>query len=346
MSDFPYKKLYMKNPKFYFDNLKNNTYRLEPTRDNGWRMDSKDVYLNMKSTVYSECDIITDYFTEDARIKASTNYATSPLVAWNNKHYKMILKKKFPHDKNLTEKQNIEKLREAIFKTAQECTNFKVSLAVEIYKFFGAKIVFDPFGGWGDRMIGAAAAGVKSYTCTDPNTNLIIGYKNIERFIIKNTEMDVRFRIMPVEAYSIDQYMEDFKKTKSPDFIFSSPPFFNFEIYSKSFDQSTRYKTYESWTNKWFHPVIDRLWGILKPGGNLALYLPYVDGDIAKDLLTMMNRRGRRFRGIIACGYNNKRPIPLFVWNKRTNEEIMILPPAKCKSIGLAEHIISKHTMS
>ena len=337
VNNFPYKRIFMKNPMYYFNNLKTKSYLMSnefiPVNDasfgdNIWKYDNRVLYICMHRDVYDECDIITDYFTEYARIKASVRGNKSPYEMWQDpkfqSHITSIAKKYNSKQNKLREFQ-----REAIYANIKECTNFKVSAAVEIYKLFNAQIVFDPFGGWGDRMIGAVAANVIKYVCTDINENLEKGYAEISEFMhTAKCETLIKYRIMPVEKYKLSEFKEDFGKN-APDCIFTSSPFHNYEIYNID---NLIIESYEKWLDDWLLPIIDQLWGILKPMGYLALHLPATSNtskkrsslDMATDLLKYQSRHNRKFNGIIACGYDNKFPLPIYVWQKRNNEPILI----------------------
>jgi hypothetical protein len=340
VNNFPYKRIFMKNPMYYFNNLKTKSYLMSnefiPVNDasfgdDAWKYDNRIVYVCMHRDVYDECDIITDYFTEYARIKASVNGNKSPYEMWQDPKFKSditTIVKKYSLSKDFKPSKLYELQRDAIYANIKECTNFKVSAAVEIYKLFNAQIVFDPFGGWGDRMIGAAAADVIKYVCTDINANLKRGYSEISEFIQTGCETKIKYRIMPIEKYTLLEFKEDFG-TNAPDCIFTSSPFHNYEIYNID---NPVIESYETWLKDWLLPVIDQLWGILKPMGYLALHLPATSNttkkrsslDMATDLLNHQTRNNRKFNGIIACGYDKKFPLPIYVWQKRNNEPILI----------------------
>lgn len=209
--------------------------------------------------------------------------------------------------------------REKIFKKCRECTSFKVSLATEIYKLFECKIAFDPFGGWGDRMIGAAAAGVTKYVCVDANKSLDKGYQDIRTFLGTVSNMKIYYNLMQTENYGVEDFKKDFVN-EAPDLIFTSPPFHDFEQYSNHED-SCKYTKFEDWI-KWMFQILDRCWGMLRPDGHIALYLSSINCDIAKRIKTFMESRGRKFCGVISCSTRYKRPLPLFVWKKTSNEKI------------------------
>jgi len=53
-------------------------------------------------------------------------------------------------------------MREAVYKVAKECTQFKASLTVCIFRRFGAQRVLDISAGWGDRLLGSCSHCVRA----------------------------------------------------------------------------------------------------------------------------------------------------------------------------------------
>ena len=112
---------------------------------------------------------------------------------------------------------------------------FKSSTAKFVYKKFGAKNVLDPTAGWGGRLLGAASLGIK-YTGIDTNVNLKDGYDRMMN------DLDIKDCKMIYE----DCLSVDFKEI-NPDFILTSPPYSNMEIYehmSPWKDDDEFYKTF------------------------------------------------------------------------------------------------------
>jgi len=61
---------------------------------------------------------------------------------------------------------------EEIYQKSGVANGFNPAIARYLCEKFGAKSVFDPCMGWGDRLIGCMAAGVKKYVGYDTNTKL------------------------------------------------------------------------------------------------------------------------------------------------------------------------------
>jgi hypothetical protein len=353
---FPYKKAYMSPPTTYFTNLRKYSYvtvseapyvqsmrcasrgrRAPGKRPPGsvrpgiantpWGFNGKEISLVVSEEAYEKVDIITDYFTEPARMRARIKGSRPPLDAWKDEQtlVRVVSKASDGGRKALT----IRALREAVYSLAPECSLFKVSLAAEIYRFFISdpprSTVFDPFAGWGDRAIAAAGAGIGKYVGTDPNPNLTSGYKSIVEFLKKEAPgSTITVRLLPIEEFGPVQFSEDMKD--GADLVFSSPPFYGYEIYCDDGKQSARFRGLNQWLHKWFFPATDRAWSFLKPGGHLAYYLTDSRGEVTTPLRKHMAALKREFMGVIACRRGKKRPLPLWVWKKGGTEKISPLP--------------------
>ena len=69
---------------------------------------------------------------------------------------------------------------------------------------------------------------------------------------------------------------ENVKLNRTFDFIFTSPPFFDFEDYIDEEDQSMQiFKTYDLWLKNFMFKSIENGWNVLLENGILALYIPY-----------------------------------------------------------------------
>lgn len=337
---FPYRKEFLEPPEVYFGNLNKYTYVEVSTEayiadvrkktrsalaQTPWGFDKQEISFIVSEEAYADVDQITDHFTEDARMQASVRGSASPLVEWRRrKTSEKIAKTALAQACRERSPLMAYHLREACYQHVPECTLFKVTLAAEICRFFGAKTVLDPFAGWGDRMIGAAGAAVDKYVGADPNPNLVAGHGQIAEFVSRvGSGTCAAVRPIPFEEYGPEELEADFG-SRGADLVFSSPPFFDYEIYSDDPRQSTRHTTLEKWLRDWFLPATDRAWGALAPGGCLVYYLSDGRGEVTKPLCKHMSARKRKFRGVIACRRGSKRPLPLWVWMKGDGEPVAV----------------------
>ena len=294
---FPYHKYYINKPDYYFNNLKNFKYTLNPeivdtgpkapARIQGIYFKSKITYtfkepqlfgmtksmtptlLTMKED-YNTIDVITNLFTEEERMKAKVykgkSEAVSPFEFWMTQKSKII-------DLIYTEKQplNSYTLREALFNLAPEATLFKTTVAKSIYDIFKPKHILDMSSGWGDRLIAAIAYGEASgvdvkYSGFDPNSSLKYKYMDIISKLAKRKE-NFKVRTEPFESANL-------KDIKDVDLFFSSPPYFDFEVYTNEETQSiNNYKTYNDWVVKFLFRSIKNAFSVIVKDGYFVMHI-------------------------------------------------------------------------
>lgn len=283
-----------------------------------WKFQGETVAFVTTKACYDMVNKLVDYFSEEARMYASRKGRQSP-YDYYVKNYDKILIQAQQYDQEARAKGDIRPIkhwvREAVYLNGKglECTTFKIAVSKALFKYFGSKVVLDPSAGWGDRCLGAAAAGVKVYHGIDPNPRLRKAHDEMIAFIqAHNQEMD----------YTI--VSEDFLKVEltpdSYDTVFTSPPFFDFEIYSNDSKQSIYGReTIEKWTNEFFYPYLRKAWQALAPNGHFIIYMS--DTKVGK-YSTNMHRfvtkelKGN-FLGIIALTDEEKSyGYPIWCWRK------------------------------
>lgn len=255
---FPYKSSFFeKSPRELLETLKNVDDSLVTVST----VSDEIIEIKSNPNAYESVNIITDLYTESARVHAKIYGLLSPYEYWI-KYQERI--KEFAMQKYGN--TSLYALRESIYFSCKEATTFSPLLSKCIYDYFieNTGNVLDPFSGWGDRAIGAIASPkVKSYQGVDCNKALIPGYT-----ALKN-ELDDRSKI----DFCISTF-EDFKTDQKYDLIFTSPPFFDFEIYSSSLSQSiTGHDTYKSWFNKWAKAILRKMVNLLSENGTLILHI-------------------------------------------------------------------------
>jgi hypothetical protein len=176
-------------------------------------------------------------------------------------------------------------MREAVYSKVKECTNFKPSLAKHVIKFFGAKKVLDFSAGWGERMLGALAAGVEEYLAFDPNLTLQAGHSlALRTHGSAQQQQHFAIRYEPFESSNLSP--EDF----SADLVFTSPPFFNLEVYTTAEHargQSIQsHKGVSAWLVKFLFQALKKAWSCLSRGGHMALHY----SDTSKERTVRLSR--------------------------------------------------------
>lgn len=129
--------------------------------------------------------------------------------------------------------------------------DFQPYVARQIYSEYDAKRILDPCAGWGGRMIGAASLGT-FYHGFEPSTKTYEGLLKLGEFLkeFKNG-FDYKIECLP---------FEDAKLTDKYDIAFTSPPYYDTELYSKEETNScNRYKTFKDWCDGFYLPMVNKV---------------------------------------------------------------------------------------
>jgi tRNA1(Val) A37 N6-methylase TrmN6 len=151
-------------------------------------------------------------------------------------------------------------------------TTFMPLFAKAIYEHFDAETVLDPCGGWGDRLIAAAASPqIKKYVSFDPNRALRPGYAQLMSLMghdmVQIDETRATFdngfevHVSPFELGA--QYLAD----ESFDLVMTSPPFFDYEVYSPT------NPTYRNWIDDFYKRLFVESARCVKMDGHVAIHI-------------------------------------------------------------------------
>ena len=172
----------------------------------------------------------------------------------------------------------------------QPAVNFPPLTAKALYERFTQGLddvkIYDPSSGWGGRILGAM--GVKDdrsvhYIGTDPNPDNFFDdgtskYSSVADFFNSKTYRGNAF-FSTKNTYEIYQqgseeiqHDEDFQRHRGQiDLVFTSPPYFNREVYSEDENQSCKKygSSYESWVDGFLRPTLSTCAEWLRSGGYL-----------------------------------------------------------------------------
>jgi tRNA1(Val) A37 N6-methylase TrmN6 len=143
--------------------------------------------------------------------------------------------------------------------------NFPPNIAKTLYNHFNAKKVLDFCAGYCGRLLGFYTSNAESYVGIDPNVK--VPYQKIINEIRKIDPKDKQITILNECAEDVD-----YSKLGPFDFIFTSPPYFNIEIYSTDETQSCiRYPLFENWLNKFLFTTLEKVEKVLEKNGYLCI---------------------------------------------------------------------------
>ena len=145
---------------------------------------------------------------------------------------------------------------------------FKSTTAKYLYKKYNAKSVLDPTAGWGGRMLGAWALGI-DYTGIDTNTNMKPAYDKMTEYLTSYNEFsnplfeqenNTDLKMIWDSALDVDFSKIDY------DFVLTSPPYVNLEIY----EHMDKWSSDEAFYKEFFIPLWQKSVDNIKKGGHVC----------------------------------------------------------------------------
>ncbi len=181
----------------------------------------------------------------------------SSLSQWLSKHNEIVPQKDY--------------IKEAKVGTGVQIVHeFRPALARDIYLDYckkGTKVL-DPCAGWGGRMIGFYSTLLGGeYFATDPSTKTFEGLNKLNVFL-----SSANFEEPPKITLENKPFEDLELQAGYYDFAFTSPPYFDTELYSNEETQAhVRYSTLEDFNQKFLTELIKKTMQALKPEGKFLL---------------------------------------------------------------------------
>lgn len=145
----------------------------------------------------------------------------------------------------------------------KKATQFPIKVMRELLDEFTQQgnVYYDPCCGWGTRMITSAEKGLV-YIGNDVNHDLVKKLNEFGEDI--NKVKDFKYEI-------IEQGSEVYLNTleNNVDFIFTSPPYFDLEIYKGATDIPNN--GYEGWLENFIRPLLENCYNYIKEGKYVAI---------------------------------------------------------------------------
>ena len=130
---------------------------------------------------------------------------------------------------------------------------FKATTAKYIYKKYGANRVLDPTAGWGGRLLGAWAKNI-SYFGIDLNHELKSAYKEMISCLENQYFYGAWSEAPEMKMLFLDSLTLDFRHLYQYDFVLTSPPYINLEIY----EHMEEWKSKEIFYKDFFLPLFEK----------------------------------------------------------------------------------------
>lgn len=284
-------------------------------------LDGEELILKTYQEDYWNINILSDLYSEPQRVKCKRLHKKySPQESWDDyRELKKIILTTLFNYKSISR----EKIRESIFKTTSECTNFRLTTAKAFYQYFDANRILDFCAGWGDRLLASIAWSKNNknfgyYHGVDPNVNMVPTYEKM----IKDFGNEKQFKV-------IISPFEDVELKDTYDLVLTSPPYWNLEDFTHSDadkknieDQSSeRYKDLDSWIVNFLLESLLKSFKSLEKNGHMIINMgdlmgksnvtQYVEATI---LAFNALEKTASFLGIIAVSASNL--VPFYVWKK------------------------------
>jgi hypothetical protein len=195
---------------------------------------------------------------------------------------------------------------------------FKSTTAKYLYKKYNATSVLDPTAGWGGRMLGAWSLGI-NYTGIDTNIEMVDAYNDMMTFLkeesgFKNAlfSNDHKSKLDMIWQSALDV---DFSKIDY-DFVLTSPPYVNLEIY----EHMEPWESNEKFYTEFFIPLWQKCIDNIKVGGTICFNISpkmYEDAvsfglpvcDDEEDLKQQMGQKSN------ALKKGKKKQDKIYIWN-------------------------------
>jgi hypothetical protein len=195
---------------------------------------------------------------------------------------------------------------------------FKATTAKYLYKKYNATQVLDPTAGWGGRMLGAWSLGI-DYIGIDTNIEMTSAYDSMIKFLNEYTGFNnPNFTIVNTSDLKMiwQSCLDvDFSQIEY-DFVLTSPPYVNLEIY----EHMDLWDSNEAFYRSFFIPLWEKCVKHIKSGGRVCFNISpkmYEDAltfgltacDEEEDLLQQMGQKKT------AIKKGKKKQDKIYIWN-------------------------------
>lgn len=154
---------------------------------------------------------------------------------------------------------------------------FRPIIAKNIICKYNPKRMLDFTMGWGGRLVAACSENIEAYIGIDMNTNLKKYYNKMVKTL--KTVSDTKVTLYFKDATTVDYSKLDY------DFVLTSPPYYNIEIYNKN-----KVLSKDEWKQTFYIPIFTETYKHLKKNGHYCLNVPeYIYTDICIDILGQSN---------------------------------------------------------
>lgn len=286
-------------------------------------------------------DVIVDYFTEYARIRAKKDYAPSMQESWDDDE---VLTKAV-YNALSNGPVTCKSLRYEIFFLGRELGLFRVTRAKSLVqtilsdcKDYSNLRWLDMSAGWGDRLLTACSLNM-DYIGFDPNIELELGHGQMIQQFGQVGKQCVIYK--PFEQ-CMSEVRRDAEVKGKYDISLISPPFYIIERYNGENQSVDTFPEFKDWLVNFLFKSLHMIWTNLndEPGreGYLAIHIGNIRNcDIVGPMQLFIEDFliGSNWEGIITFSGRGTKDTPgiVYVWKKRNpaliNDRILWDPTVK-----------------
>ena len=267
---------------------------------------------------------ITDYFSEKCRVQCSFKNKPPPIEKFKKLQNNPIFRE-----------GGYTKIEQFLYDNARGCNNFDVKVVLSVLRYFKPKRMLDFSAGWGDRLIGAMAYGC-DYDGVDPSECLHPKYQEMISTLLPPSKRG-KYRMFKTgfedftsssTAFTSSKRNGSKKGEKKYDLVFTSPPFFDLEVYENEKSQSiSKFNTLEKWKQNFLIPAMEKSVSALEMNGHLVIYVSDYTTESGKriqyvrDMKRKVRELGMTYQGNVC--FSNKddlnRVRVIYFWKKLTS---------------------------
>jgi 16S rRNA G966 N2-methylase RsmD len=255
---------------------------------------------------------LIDYFQEECRMRCRRVNAKTDFLTFFQGNRMSIGQANKP----LTYLRIID----AAYKAYTPCSEFNpiwLTNMIPLFEKHSGPIVnmLDMSAGRGARMVACASKGI-NYLGIDPCECANAKYDLMKKYVqYCGTTSQIEFIKSGFEA---DWTMPEFFKGKQFDLMFTSPPYFDLEIYEDTPGQSIKkFSNLENWLENFLKVCMIKILSLLRPGGIMAMNIDN-PVHIKKDYVNpMLNFKfdNAKYIGVIRINYGAK--FHTWCWQKK-----------------------------
>ena len=203
--------------------------------------------------------------------------------------------------------------------TAAKVSNYPLKSVKQILKKYQKESAwgyYDYSCGWGVRLLGALAQGVK-YSGTDPNTPLCKNLERMARDYNKVNNINNQYQIYNQGSEILIPELVD-----NIGIAFSSPPYFNLEDYREG-EQSIKDRNYEQWLEQYWRGTVQNIMLYLKSSGVMLLNIKsFKKYDLLNDMKDICIEEGLVYKESLEL--KNIQRIQLMNHDVSSDEQILV----------------------